>query len=148
MFFYRKYHIQENEKFGTLFVRLISKDESRCDEIVNELNDQVIPEMEKNNKLIVKKIFKRKLNQENNDESKKENIRIKEFKKKIKEDKSLQNEVDLLKEERRCVICLEKDKIIIFLPCSHLASCLDCSVSLKNCPMCRKSIEASIRTFI
>jgi baculoviral IAP repeat-containing protein 2/3 len=139
MFFtFRKY--QENEKYGTFFVRLKSIDDDKCDEIVIELNDQVIPEIEKNNKLIAKKLLKRKLNQEYNENSR-ENYRIKEFKK-------TQNEVDELKEACRCAICLEKEKVILFLPCAHLASCLECSVSIKNCPICRKYIEASIRTYL
>jgi hypothetical protein len=139
MFFtFRKY--QENEKYGTFFVRLKSIDDDKCDEIVIELNDQVIPEIEKNNKLIAKKLLKRKLNKEDNENSR-ENYRIKEFKK-------TQNEVDELKEAYRCAICLEKEKVILFLPCAHLASCLECSVSIKNCPICRKSIEASIRTYL
>ena len=65
MFFFSFRKYQENEKYGTLFDRLKSIDEGKCDEIVNELNDQVIPEIEKINKLIVKRILKRKLNQEN-----------------------------------------------------------------------------------
>ena len=65
MFFFSFRKYQENEKYGPLFDRLKSIDEGKCDEIVNELNDQVIPEIEKINKLIVKRILKRKLNQEN-----------------------------------------------------------------------------------
>jgi hypothetical protein len=139
MFFtFRKY--QQNGKYGTFFVRLKSIDDDKCDEIVVELNDQVIPEIEKNEKLIAKKLHKRKLNQEDNENSR-EKYRVKEFKK-------TQNEVDELKEAGRCAICLDKEKVILFLPCSHLASCLECSVSIKNCPICRKSIEASIRTYL
>lgn len=59
----------------------------------------------------------------------------------------LMEENERLKSERLCVICLSKDKNVLFLPCAHLAACLDCSLSLQNCPMCRAKIQASVRTF-
>ncbi|WAR08402.1 DIAP2-like protein [Mya arenaria] len=36
---------------------------------------------------------------------------------------------------------------ITFLPCGHLATCLDCSTSLHECPMCRRKIEDKVRTY-
>jgi hypothetical protein len=66
----------------------------------------------------------------------------------IQEDKeNLKEENERLKNERLCVICLTKDKNVLFLPCAHLASCLECSLSLKACPICRSKIQASVRTF-
>ena len=59
----------------------------------------------------------------------------------------LQEENERLKNERLCVICLSKDKNVLFLPCAHLAACLECSLSLKTCPICRAKIQASVRTF-
>ena len=57
-------------------------------------------------------------------------------------------EVEKLKKERSCAICMERQKVIIFMPCSHLASCVECSVSLQICPICRKKVEATIRTYV
>ena len=66
----------------------------------------------------------------------------------VQEDKeNLKEENERLKNERLCVICLTKDKNVLFLPCAHLASCLECSLSLKACPICRSKIQASVRTF-
>jgi hypothetical protein len=59
----------------------------------------------------------------------------------------LKEENERLKNERLCVVCLDKVKNIIFLPCAHLAACLECSFSLQNCPMCRTKIQATVRTF-
>ena len=59
----------------------------------------------------------------------------------------LKEENERLKNERLCVICLTKDKNVLFLPCAHLAACLECSLSLKTCPICRSKIQASVRTF-
>ena len=59
----------------------------------------------------------------------------------------LKEENERLKNERLCVICLAKDKNVLFLPCAHLAACLECSLSLKMCPICRSKIQATVRTF-
>ena len=56
-------------------------------------------------------------------------------------------ENERLKSERLCVICLSKDKNVLFLPCAHLAACLDCSFNLQNCPICRSKIQATVRTY-
>ncbi|CRL08548.1 CLUMA_CG021233, isoform A [Clunio marinus] len=44
-----------------------------------------------------------------------------------------------------CVICMDAQTRVIFLPCGHLCCCIDCSTSLVECPMCRASIERKIR---
>ena len=43
----------------------------------------------------------------------------------------LRKEVEILREERTCKICLEKEATILFLPCGHLASCVNCAPALK-----------------
>ena len=66
----------------------------------------------------------------------------------MNDDKSiLMEENERLKSERLCVICLSKDKNVLFLPCAHLAACLDCSFNLQTCPICRSKIQATVRTF-
>lgn len=64
-----------------------------------------------------------------------------------KEAQKLIEENERLKNERLCVVCLIKDKNILYLPCAHLATCLDCSYSLQTCPMCRSAVQATVRTF-
>jgi baculoviral IAP repeat-containing protein 7/8 len=56
-------------------------------------------------------------------------------------------ENERLKGERLCVVCLNKDKNVLFLPCVHLAACLDCCFNLNNCAICRSKIQAFVRTF-
>ncbi len=46
-----------------------------------------------------------------------------------------------------CIICYDRLKNIIFLPCAHLSCCFQCSASVADCPICRTKIEASIRTY-
>ena len=45
--------------------------------------------------------------------------------------KGLQQEVQNLREERSCKICLENEASIVFLPCGHLCSCANCAPALK-----------------
>lgn len=62
-----------------------------------------------------------------------------------------------------CVVCMDEPTKVIFLPCGelaavllknfhsfksvtgHLCCCIGCSMDLKDCPMCRASIERKIR---
>ena len=41
-----------------------------------------------------------------------------------------------------CVICLEEESYIIFMPCGHFCTCMDCNKMLKDrkCPLCRSKI--------
>ena len=50
-------------------------------------------------------------------------------------------------ESRLCVICLEKEPEITFLPCGHFITCVNCAPCNKNCPICRKPIKGSVRTY-
>jgi len=61
---------------------------------------------------------------------------------------SLQKEIENLREERLCKICLEKEASIVFLPCGHLCSCSNCASALKNCAVCRTAIQGMVRTFM
>ncbi|XP_068596442.1 E3 ubiquitin-protein ligase XIAP [Brachionichthys hirsutus] len=53
-----------------------------------------------------------------------------------------------LQMEKQCKICMDKDICIVFVPCGHLVSCGECSVSLTKCPICCRAIAQKIKTFI
>ncbi|XP_022244337.1 E3 ubiquitin-protein ligase LRSAM1-like isoform X2 [Limulus polyphemus] len=40
-----------------------------------------------------------------------------------------------------CVVCLESESAVIFLPCGHVCCCWTCAEPLVNCPMCRSYIQ-------
>lgn len=44
-----------------------------------------------------------------------------------------------------CIICIEKQKSIVFSPCGHFYSCDLCSFQLKQCPVCRNVIISKIK---
>ncbi|XP_030753759.1 E3 ubiquitin-protein ligase LRSAM1-like isoform X2 [Sitophilus oryzae] len=43
-----------------------------------------------------------------------------------------------------CVICMEVECHIIFVPCGHLCCCSNCSLLVAECPLCRACIERKI----
>ena len=58
--------------------------------------------------------------------------------------KSMKNDV----QETSCVICLDENREMVFIPCGHICSCLKCAKKLKDCPMCRKKITHSVRFYV
>jgi E3 ubiquitin-protein ligase LRSAM1 len=44
-----------------------------------------------------------------------------------------------------CVVCMDQECQIIFLPCGHLCCCEQCQVEIGECPMCRGVIENKIK---
>ena len=53
-----------------------------------------------------------------------------------------------MREQKNCKICSDKDIEVTFLPCGHFMCCIECSKSLRKCPVCRQFIEKTIYTFI
>ncbi|XP_053396698.1 E3 ubiquitin-protein ligase XIAP-like isoform X2 [Mercenaria mercenaria] len=60
----------------------------------------------------------------------------------------LQDEIDKLKHQKVCKICLDKDVCIVFLPCGHLVACEDCAPALRKCAVCRTLIKGTVRTYL
>ncbi|NWS66201.1 LRSM1 ligase, partial [Crotophaga sulcirostris] len=46
-----------------------------------------------------------------------------------------------------CVVCMEQETQMIFLPCGHVCCCQTCCEQLHTCPLCRKDITQHIRIF-
>ncbi|CAH1994127.1 unnamed protein product [Acanthoscelides obtectus] len=44
-----------------------------------------------------------------------------------------------------CVICLDMECQIIFLPCGHLCCCQNCGSKIATCPLCRIDVEKVIK---
>lgn len=60
----------------------------------------------------------------------------------------LEEENRQLKEQKTCKICLNAEVGVVFQPCGHLCCCVQCASALQKCPICRKRISGSVRTFI
>ncbi|KAE9524212.1 hypothetical protein AGLY_015251 [Aphis glycines] len=40
-----------------------------------------------------------------------------------------------------CTVCSVEMRNVILIPCLHIATCVDCSFSVRDCPLCRKLIN-------
>jgi len=54
-------------------------------------------------------------------------------------------DINTWKKERTCVVCLQRDRVVLFLPCSHLAACSVCSSTMRACPICNCAFGATIK---
>ncbi|XP_051981320.1 E3 ubiquitin-protein ligase LRSAM1-like isoform X1 [Xyrauchen texanus] len=46
-----------------------------------------------------------------------------------------------------CVVCMEHEAQMIFLPCGHVCCCQTCSNALQSCPLCRDCISQRVRLY-
>lgn len=53
-----------------------------------------------------------------------------------------------LDDQRACKICYAEEMGVVFLPCGHLVSCVNCAPSLKTCAVCRKPFSATVRAYL
>jgi hypothetical protein len=70
----------------------------------------------------------------------------------------LLEQVEREREDKLCVICQDREKCIMILPCRHLCICQDCQVSLmrradqhahsRTCPICRKNVKQTIKAYL
>ncbi|MBW00579.1 Baculoviral IAP repeat-containing protein 7, partial [Eschrichtius robustus] len=58
-----------------------------------------------------------------------------------------EEQLQRLREERTCRVCLDRAVAVVFVPCGHLA-CAECAPSLQLCPICRAPIRSCVRTFL
>ena len=63
------------------------------------------------------------------------------------EDNDDDDDDDLSLMPKHCKICLTREIQLIFLPCGHLVSCMECSSAISKCPFCRAKIKGSARAF-
>ncbi|KAA0184250.1 hypothetical protein HAZT_HAZT011953 [Hyalella azteca] len=59
--------------------------------------------------------------------------------------RNLTEQVERLREGRLCKICMDADLSVVLLPCTHMATCSNCTLALSTCPICRSSIKHVIR---
>ena len=60
--------------------------------------------------------------------------------------KKLCRENERLKERISCKMCLDQLSEVVFEPCHHFVSCIDCASNLTGCPMCRSEITTFIKS--
>lgn len=56
--------------------------------------------------------------------------------------------LECVEDHKLCKICYKNELGVVFLPCGHIVACVDCATALKNCAVCRKPLEATVRAFL
>ena len=46
-----------------------------------------------------------------------------------------------------CVVCLERPRSVVLLPCRHLGLCETCAPGLATCPLCRETVSGTLVVF-
>ncbi|XP_071112519.1 baculoviral IAP repeat-containing protein 7-B-like isoform X6 [Haliotis cracherodii] len=47
-----------------------------------------------------------------------------------------------------CKICMEREVEVTFQPCGHLVCCEECTHHIQDCPVCRRAIRSTVRTYL
>ncbi|KAK9500978.1 hypothetical protein O3M35_002122 [Rhynocoris fuscipes] len=55
---------------------------------------------------------------------------------------------ELTENELECVVCMQFQCEIVYIPCGHLCCCKQCSSHLNQCPLCRADIEQKIAVYL
>lgn len=52
--------------------------------------------------------------------------------------------------QRLCVICHDREKCVILMPCRHMCLCVECSshIAVSSCPKCRAVISSKINVYL
>ncbi|KAH9495559.1 E3 ubiquitin-protein ligase mib1 [Bulinus truncatus] len=66
----------------------------------------------------------------------------------LQESQRIAKDNEMLRNQRECKVCMDKEACVAFSPCGHLMCCEDCCSGLQSCPMCRRNIESILRTYI
>ncbi|KAK3100663.1 hypothetical protein FSP39_023359 [Pinctada imbricata] len=53
-----------------------------------------------------------------------------------------------LKEQQICKICMDEDISIVFLPCGHMVTCVNCAPAVRKCPLCRRFIKGTVKAIL
>ncbi|XP_053396667.1 E3 ubiquitin-protein ligase XIAP-like [Mercenaria mercenaria] len=62
------------------------------------------------------------------------------------QDRLLEENRDL-KDRIACKICMDKDACIVFIPCGHMVSCIECAQRQRTCAVCRAEIKETVRAY-
>ncbi|XP_063445573.1 putative inhibitor of apoptosis [Mytilus trossulus] len=62
--------------------------------------------------------------------------------------RNLEKENRNLKDQQTCKICLDEPVAIVFLPCGHMAACINCAPALRRCPICRAFIKGTVKAIM
>ena len=52
--------------------------------------------------------------------------------------------------EHSCAICMERERILLFMPCNHLCACAECGLNptIRTCPICRATFNNRMGVYV
>lgn len=50
-------------------------------------------------------------------------------------------------EDSTCVICMERQRNVVLLPCGHFGFCDVCAANISDCPICRTKTNGFNKVF-
>ena len=59
----------------------------------------------------------------------------------------LLKELENLKDEMSCKVCLDGAANVLLTPCNHLVCCYECSIRLRSCPICRAKVGKVVHVY-
>jgi hypothetical protein len=66
--------------------------------------------------------------------------------------KRLLHQLEQEEESKLCVVCQDRKKCVIVLPCRHLCLCVECCIVIRGglgtCPMCRQVVRRTMKIYI
>jgi hypothetical protein len=53
-------------------------------------------------------------------------------------------------DDRLCVACLDRPKVVVAVPCGHVSTCVTCAATARPqvCPVCRTPVTMMVKTFL
>lgn len=63
------------------------------------------------------------------------------------ENRRLQQSVEPPNERLECKICFASSLQVAFLPCGHVATCVQCGARFDRCPLCKEVVLDRARLF-
>lgn len=67
----------------------------------------------------------------------------------LKSDKNnIYKSLNCINDKTLCKVCFTKPLEILFLPCKHLSTCMDCTMAVQYCPICRKKPQYIMNIYL
>lgn len=76
------------------------------------------------------------------------NLKIKDLESKLKNCSASRYHESHSEIKTECVICLVRDREVVFFPCGHVCTCSTCSKLVQECPLCRRKIQERLRVYL
>ena len=118
---------------------------AKCTKAMNEVTDQVVAELEGERKLR-ENAEKRVAVLESMNEIADQQIAELEGERQARKDAEMR--VATLERRVLCVVCLERERSVQFLPCFHIVSCDVCQYGVPTCPVCRTPVNGQLKAIL